>query len=173
MTTLSVVLTVVLTVLSTSTSVVQGGQIISSLFGGHNRRDPHPPQVPGLDWNAQIGNHAQNQQQQQLQFQQQQGLPCRTRDRVYLPDMQSFVIQSPMTYQEAQQACMACGSELVLIDGTLVDRFREAFSSLGFWYGEQVPNTGVCPAVLVNTLMGNRLERKRAILVPYHLSHMS
>ncbi|GJJ75336.1 hypothetical protein EMPS_07694 [Entomortierella parvispora] len=153
------------------TTTVQGGQILSSLFDSHPRRDPQN-QVPGLDWNSQVGNHAagsSNQNQNQLQFQQQQqGPPCRSRDRVYLPDMQSFVIQTPLTYQEAAQACAACGSELVLIDGTLVDRFREAFSSLGLygdqrlwiksWYGEQVPTMGACPAVYVNTLMGNRLE---------------
>ncbi|KAI1298993.1 hypothetical protein EDD11_006574 [Mortierella claussenii] len=62
--------------------------------------------------------------------------PCRSRDRVYLPDMQSFLIKTPLTYQEAIQACIACGSELVLVDGTNVDRFREAFSSLGL-YGDQ------------------------------------
>jgi len=27
------------------------------------------------------------------------------------------------------------------------------------WYGEQVPNMGACPAVYINTLMGNWLER--------------
>lgn len=129
------------------------------------------------------------------------GPPCRTRNRVYLPDMQSFLINTPLTYQEAVQACIACGSELVLIDGTNLERFREAFSSLGLygdqhfwikrqvylipkrdeervvatechysysnsrmninsWFGEQVDQQGACPAVLVNQLMGNRLERK-------------
>ncbi|KAF9919834.1 hypothetical protein FBU30_010473 [Linnemannia zychae] len=82
--------------------------------------------------------------------------------------MQSFLIKAPLTYEEAVQACMACGSELVLIDGTNYDRFREAFSSLGLfgdqyfwiksWFGEQVQNQGACPATFINTLMGNRLE---------------
>ncbi|KAG0280549.1 hypothetical protein BGZ95_009672 [Linnemannia exigua] len=96
------------------------------------------------------------------------GPGCRTRDRVYLPDMQSFLIKTPLTYEEAIQACGACGSELVLIDGTNVDRFREAFSSLGLfadqrfwiksWFNEQVQRQGTCPATYVNSLMGNRLE---------------
>ncbi|KAK3821230.1 MAG: hypothetical protein J3Q66DRAFT_149150 [Benniella sp.] len=97
------------------------------------------------------------------------GPPCRSRNRVYLPDMQSFLIQTPLTYQEAVQACIACGSELVLIDGTNLERFREAFTSLGglygdqhfwikSWFGEEVDHQGACPAVLVNPLMGNRLE---------------
>ncbi|KAF9347429.1 hypothetical protein BGX26_001072 [Mortierella sp. AD094] len=98
------------------------------------------------------------------------GPPCRSRDRVYLPDMQSFLIKAPLTYQEAVQACSACGSELVLVDGTNVDRFMEAFSSLGLygdqrlwiksWFGERISTEGegICPAVLVNSMMGNRLE---------------
>ncbi|KAF8952565.1 hypothetical protein BGZ46_003438 [Entomortierella lignicola] len=95
--------------------------------------------------------------------------PCRSRDRVYLPDMQSFLIQSALTYQEAVQACVACGSELVLIDGTNIDRFQEAFSSIGLygdqrlwiksWFGEYVAN-GACPATFINSAMGNRLDRK-------------
>ncbi|KAF8916169.1 hypothetical protein BGZ58_005331, partial [Dissophora ornata] len=115
----------------------------------------------------------QQQQQQQLRFASGtqsggSGGGCRTRDRVYLPDMQSFLIQTPLTYAEAVQACVACGSELVLVDGTNVDRFREAFSSLGLygdqqlwiksWYGEQVHRQGSCPGVYVNAMMGNRLE---------------
>ncbi|KAF9941112.1 hypothetical protein BGZ65_005005 [Modicella reniformis] len=85
-------------------------------------------------------------QQQQNQYQQVHfgtvapsgngGPPCRARARVYLPDMQSFLIQTPLNYQEAVQACVACGSELVSIDGTNLERFREAFSSLGL-YGDQ------------------------------------
>ncbi|KAF9996285.1 hypothetical protein BGZ79_009984 [Entomortierella chlamydospora] len=96
------------------------------------------------------------------------GPPCRSRDRVYLPDMQSFLIKTPLTYQEAVQACSACGSELVLVDGTNVDRFKESFSSLGLygdqklwiksWFGERVNGEGICPAVFVNAMMGNRLE---------------
>ncbi|KAF8923465.1 hypothetical protein BGZ47_004743, partial [Haplosporangium gracile] len=96
------------------------------------------------------------------------GLGCRTRDRVYLPDMQSFLIKTSLTYEEAVQACEACGSELVLVDGTNVDRLREAFSSLGLfsdqrfwiksWFGEQVQRQGDCPATYINPFMGNRLE---------------
>ncbi|KAF9958239.1 hypothetical protein BGZ70_009255 [Mortierella alpina] len=93
---------------------------------------------------------------------------CPTRDRVYLPDMQSFLIKTPLTYQEAIQACIACGSELVLVDGTNIDRFREAFSSLGLygdqtfwiksWFGESTRSANECPAAIINSLMGHRLE---------------
>ncbi|KAF9406357.1 hypothetical protein BGZ94_003145 [Podila epigama] len=147
--------------------------------------------VPHLDWNSQTGQQLgssrqgqppsqfqpydtfqleQQQQQQQQQLQQQigsSGPPCRSRDRVYLPDMQSFLIQSPLTYAEAVQACQACRSELVLVDGTNIDRFAEAFSSLGLygdkkfwiksWFGEAISTPNVCPAVQVDPLMGNRL----------------
>lgn len=114
--------------------------------------------VPHLEWNSQIGQHQsrqgaalsqfqpyQNFQLEQQHQQQQQmgnnganegGPGCRSRDRVYLPDMQSFLIQVPLTYPEAMQACQACGSELVLVDGTNIDRFAEAFTSLGL-YGDQ------------------------------------
>ncbi|KAF9191565.1 hypothetical protein BGZ51_007128 [Haplosporangium sp. Z 767] len=82
--------------------------------------------------------------------------------------MQSFLIAAPLTYLEALQACVACRSELVLVDGTNVDRFAEAFRSLGIyadqtlwiksWYGQQVRSQGSCPATYVNSLMGNRLQ---------------
>ncbi|KAF9112893.1 hypothetical protein BGX27_002600, partial [Mortierella sp. AM989] len=154
-----------------------------------------PSTVSHLEWNSQIGSQQQSRQggernqfepyarfslqdeQNMPQFGQVEpssaagtsgGPPCRSRDRVYLPDMQSFLIQTPLTYQEAVQACIACGSELVLVDGTNVDRFREAFSSLGMygdqrfwiksWFGEQITREGDCSAALVNPMMGNRLE---------------
>ncbi|KAG0207396.1 hypothetical protein BGX31_002565, partial [Mortierella sp. GBA43] len=100
----------------------------------------------------------------------QQQLPCRDRDRVYLPDMQSFLIKAPMTYQEAVQACLACRSELVLIDVTNLDRFPESFRSLGYyadqhywiksWFGrdDTTNQQGTCPAAYVNSMMGCRLE---------------
>ncbi|KAG0274941.1 hypothetical protein BGZ96_004010, partial [Linnemannia gamsii] len=138
--------------LSTSAGSVQGGNILSHFLAprnndpnlhlqnnqlpNNNNNDPHN-QVPNLDWNSQIG--ATNQQTMQRQDASthnngpQPGPGCRTRDRVYLPDMQSFLIKTPLSYEEAVQACEACGSELVLIDGTNVDRFREAFSSLGLF----------------------------------------
>ncbi|KAG0343359.1 hypothetical protein BG004_005370 [Podila humilis] len=109
------------------------------------------------------------QQQQQQQFGGGGGVGpgCRSRDRVYLPDMQSFLIQGSLTYPEAIQACQACGSELVLVDGTNIDRFREAFTSLGLygdqklwiksWFGESVEVSSACPAVQIDPLMGNRL----------------
>ncbi|CAO3566443.1 unnamed protein product [Mortierella alpina] len=100
---------------------------------------------------------------------------CPTRDRVYLPDMQSFLIKTPLTYSEAVQACIACGSELVLVDGTNIDRFQEAFSSLGLygdqtfwiksWFGESTRSANECPAARINSLMGNRLERKLRTLL--------
>ncbi|KAG0036502.1 hypothetical protein BGZ82_004129 [Podila clonocystis] len=116
----------------------------------------NPGPIPHLEWNSQIGQQQSRQgaapsqfqpyHNFQLEQQQQQmgnnginggsGPECRSRDRVYLPDMQSFLIQVPLSYQEAMQACQACGSELVLIDGTNIDRFAEAFSSLG-WYGDK------------------------------------
>ncbi|KAG0334547.1 hypothetical protein BG000_008231 [Podila horticola] len=139
----------------------------------------NPGPVPHLEWNSQIGQQPNHQSRQgaalsqfqpynnfQLEQQQQQhmgsniggsGPGCRSRDRVYLPDMQSFLIQTPLTYQEAMQACQACGSELVLVDGTNIDRFAEAFTSLGFWFGEPVRTPGTCPAVQIDPLMGNRL----------------
>ncbi|KAK5799364.1 hypothetical protein F5H01DRAFT_357280 [Linnemannia elongata] len=160
--------------------VVQGGNILSSIF--HPRQDPNRHlqnnelpsphnQVPNLDWNSQIGASNQHTMQHQVASThdgQHAGPGCRTRDRVYLPDMQSFLIKTPLTYEEAVQACEACGSELVLVDGTNVDRFREAFSSLGLfsdqrfwiksWFGEQVQRQGDCPATYINPFMGNRLE---------------
>ncbi|KAF9438373.1 hypothetical protein BGZ76_008284 [Entomortierella beljakovae] len=155
----------------------------------------HPSSTPAshLEWNSQLGslrqsqsdgepgqvdayaNFAVQENQNSPQFGQVESntgddVPCRTRDRVYLPDMQSYLISTHLTYQEAVQACIACGSELVLVDGTNIDRFREAFSSLGLygdqrfwikrqvWFGERQNAQGTCPAVLVNSLMGNRLE---------------
>ncbi|KAG0362645.1 hypothetical protein BG005_004762 [Podila minutissima] len=148
----------------------------------------NPDPVPHLEWNSQIGQHqsrqgggapSQFQPYHNFQLEQQQqhmgsssngaggGPGCRSRDRVYLPDMQSFLIQVPLTYPEAIQACQACGSELVLVDGTNIDRFAEAFTSLGLygdkklwiksWFGEPVRTPGTCPAVQIDPLMGNRL----------------
>ncbi|KAF9154246.1 hypothetical protein DFQ26_000295, partial [Actinomortierella ambigua] len=62
---------------------------------------------------------------------------CPTNDRVYLPDMQSFLIRTRMSYADAMAVCRACGSELVLVDGSNVDRLRESFQSLGGLYAGQ------------------------------------
>ncbi|KAG0314188.1 hypothetical protein BGZ99_008303 [Dissophora globulifera] len=170
----------------------------------HPNNDPLPPPstVPHLEWNSELGHNPLNQQSRQggdraqefqpyanfaIQDQQLFGTTvgdepgCRTRDRVYLPDMQSFLIKVPLTYLEAVQACRACRSELVLIDGTNVDHFREAFTSLGLygdqrfwiksWFGEQLERQGFCPAVTVNALMGNRLEfHKELVANAYHIT---
>ncbi|KFH62868.1 hypothetical protein MVEG_11393 [Podila verticillata NRRL 6337] len=134
--------------------------------------------VEGQHQNRQGAAPSQFQPYQNFQLEQQQqqmgnngaiggGPGCSSRDRVYLPDMQSFLIQVPLTYPEAMQACQACGSELVLVDGTNIDRFAEAFTSLGLygdqklwiksWFGEPVRTPGTCPAVQIDPLMGNRL----------------
>ncbi|KAG0260446.1 hypothetical protein BG011_001882 [Mortierella polycephala] len=156
--------------------------------GGQN-----PASIPHLEWNSQIGHQQQSRQggeRNQFEFNanlglqdntpgQQLGLdhtstpevmaaPCRRENLVYLPDMQSFLIAAPLTHPEALQACIDCRSELVLVDGTNVDRFAEAFRSLGIyadqtlwiksWFGQQVRGQGSCPAAYVNSLMGSRLE---------------
>ncbi|CAO3566442.1 unnamed protein product [Mortierella alpina] len=159
---------------------IQGGQ----LFSHHAPRGQQSRQ--GGDRAQQFEPYANfalqlQEQQQQQQQPSAQNMPmmaaanapraavaCPTRDRVYLPDMQSFLIKTPLTYSEAVQACIACGSELVLVDGTNIDRFQEAFSSLGLygdqtfwiksWFGESTRSANECPAARINSLMGNRLE---------------
>ncbi|KAG0235567.1 hypothetical protein BGW42_005006 [Actinomortierella wolfii] len=175
------------------------GQIMSHLIP-HRHATPggQQPRVSGLEWNSQVatgfeqrplsppvhpldgpsmtpGQQQQHDGQPSLDQQTRPGataVGCPTNDRVYLPDMQSFLIRIRMPYQQAMEVCRACGSELLLVDGSNVDRLRESFQSLGglyggqrfwirSWFGQPVRGgAGMCPAVEIDPLMDSRLTRK-------------
>ncbi|KAF9978024.1 hypothetical protein BGZ73_003951, partial [Actinomortierella ambigua] len=171
---------------------VHAGQLMSHLIPGHrthpgSNEERAPAPVSHLEWNSQVATGFDQRPMQPVQegqaqpspldIQQQQQQPsgsnqrlaevdCPTNDRVYLPDMQSFLIRIQMPHAEATAVCRACGSELLLVDGSNVDRLRESFQSLGglysgrqfwikSWFGQRVAGA-MCPAVEIDPLMDSR-----------------